>query len=361
MDKPSSLAVEDTASRRGEERHGLLRKCLAVIRGLAPYTHGHWRWFAIGACAATGVVAARLVLPWPLRAVADRWLTGPAATHAGLSASIPVPVDPVIAMGIIFFLLIFALGLSDFLARFYFARFAIETVRALRSAAFSFALRTRPEGRVTQSDSVSRLVDDTARIKTGLQGFLMRVATNGTVFLGMTIILFYMDTSLGLIFAAAGCITAMVTGVAAARTFQNSLLQRANESRLAFEIQQAFHEGEPRPLNSNDGVFEATQTKLQGIATWTTHGVFGVAVLAALWVGADAVDIGRMAAGDMVVFMMYALMMRGPIVRLARQGCRTGKVLGTGYRLVQLLPADEEFEGKDADRGPSAKAAVTEG
>lgn len=108
------------------------------------------------------------------------------------------------------------------------------------------------------------------------------------------------------------------------------------------------------PLETNDGVFEATQTKLQGIATWTTHGIFGAAVLAALWVGALAVDAGRMAAGDMVVFMMYALMMRGPIVRLARQGCRTGKALGTGYRLVQLFSVDTVARTKQ--REPLAAA-----
>ena len=68
--------------------------------------------------------------------------------------------------------------------------------------------------------------------------------------------------------------------------------------------------------------------------------MFGLAVLAALWVGVNGVEAGRFAAGDMVVFMMYVLMMRGPIVRLARQGSQTGKVLGAGYRIIQARQED---------------------
>ncbi|MGH8729556.1 MAG: hypothetical protein ACREV9_15675 [Burkholderiales bacterium] len=44
-----------------------------------------------------------------------------------------------------------------------------------------------------------------------------------------------------------------------------------------------------------------------------------------------------MEVGDLVVFMMYALMMRGPIVRLARQGSKTGRIFGAGYRLVHMI------------------------
>lgn len=359
--RPRDLGNVAPLGLKAERDQGLLAKCLAVVRGLAPYTRGHWRWFVLGACAAMGVVAARLVLPWPLRVVADRWLADEGAADAWLAGLIPNALDPVLAMGMIFLVLIFLLGLSDFLERFYFARFSIDTVRAIRSAAFSSALRRRPEHGGRQNDLISRLVDDTARIKTGLQGFLVRVATNGTVFLGMTIVLFIIDAGLGLIFSVAGFATAIVTCWAAARTFQNSLLQRANESRLASEIRQAFHNhgGDATPLKTNDGVFEATQTKLQGIATWMTHGIFGVAVLAALWVGARAVDAGRIAAGDMVVFMMYALMMRGPIVRLARQGCRTGKALGTGYRLIQLFSSEAKLDAKPA--APLARAALKGG
>jgi Ser/Thr protein kinase RdoA (MazF antagonist) len=322
-----------------EERR-VLHKSLSVIGALAPYGRRHWRWFALGSLAAIAVVAGRLALPWPLRAVADRWISkGPSAD--GMVGLLPSSMDPVLAMGSVFFVLILALGLADFLERLCFARFSVATVRDLRTEAFSSALGARTkEDDTPTGDLVSRLVGDAARVKSGIQAFLVRVATNGLVFFGMTIILLKMQAQLGLIFAAAGLGTALVTLWAAARIFQSSLEHRDKEGELANEIQAALEtqsgEATLLAIKGDSGRDETTPTRFQGIATWTTHGIFGAAVLAALWVGALAVEAGEMQGGDMVVFMMYALMMRGPIVRLARQGARTGKILGAAYRLVQL-------------------------
>jgi ABC-type multidrug transport system fused ATPase/permease subunit len=88
---------------------------------------------------------------------------------------------------------------------------------------------------------------------------------------------------------------------------------------------------------------EAQLTHAQGVATWATHAIFGAAVLAALAAGSNAVAAGRIGVAEMVLFMMYALMMRGPLVRLARQGAKSGRILAAGHRLLQLTetPAKE--------------------
>ena len=39
----------------------------------------------------------------------------------------------------------------------------------------------------------------------------------------------------------------------------------------------------------------------------------------------------------MVLFLMYALIIRGPTVRLARQGARLGKTVATANRVVKVL------------------------
>lgn len=324
-----------------EDKRSNFRQSWAVLRGLAPYSRRHWRWFALGAIAAVGVVAARLALPWPLRTVAD--LARGAADSNWILTLAPSGLDPVLAMGGIFFALIFALGLSDLLERLYFARFSIATVRGLRSEAIAAVVGTRAEERSSQSgDLVSRLIGDTGRIKSGMQGFLVHVATNGLVFVGMTVILFTMHVRLGLIFALAGIATALVTAWAAARIFRNTISHRAREGELADRIQDALQSDSDddtamAEIDDASNGDEARQTKFQGIATWTTHAIYGAAVLAALWAGSAAVEAGELALGDLVVFMMYALMIRGPIVRLARQGSKTGKIFGAGYRLVQLF------------------------
>jgi ABC-type multidrug transport system fused ATPase/permease subunit len=66
-------------------------------------------------------------------------------------------------------------------------------------------------------------------------------------------------------------------------------------------------------------------------------------------VGAQAANAGRISASDVVIFMMYALMMRGPIIRLARQGANSGKILAAAHHLLELSSRN--------DRTYSASAA----
>ena len=332
--------------KRGNE-DGLRVKALTVVRGLAPYGRRHWRVFAAGAVAAAFVVAARLALPWPLRAITDLWV---ADEGGAVSSSAVAAWHPALRMGTVFLGLLVALGLADLCERLYFARFSIAVVRDLRADTFHSVARAHPRDRSSKSgDLVARLIGDTARIKSGLKTFLVHVVTNGIVFLGVIVVLLSLDPALGLVFGGAALGTAIVTVWAASRTFRTSLKYRKKEGRLADTIQQGLRHGPTGAqfdkVNHSSGTHEAALTRFQGIATWTTYSVFGLSVLAALWVGVDAVEAGRLAPGDMVVFMMYAVMMRGPIVRLARQGSQTGKVLGAGYRVVEARHHAEAIVG----------------
>lgn len=350
-------AVEDPVSAPSTSPRGNgaplahARDAAKALSALARFGRRHWRAFACGSLAAAGVVAGRLALPWPLRAVSDRWLgQGGAAGDDGLLALVPAGLDPVLAMGALFLAVMLGLGLADFLERLWFARFALSTVGDLREAAFAAVMRRRHQPLpIEPGEVIARLIGDAARIKSGMQVFLVHVATNGAVFLGVTVILFGMEPALGLIFAAAATGTALATGWGAARLFRGALKRREKEGRIANRIVDRLRgseddDGEAVKLARDGDSQGAAQTRTIGVATWTSHVLFGLAVLAALVVGADAVEEGRIATADLLVLMMYALLMRGPIVRLARQGSKSGKTLGTARRLVQLAdsprPAD---------------------
>ena len=345
-----------------QDRGVLLAKSAQVFKGLAPHARRHLRWLTLGAVAATFVVAARLALPWPLRAVAENWM-GPAGTAgSGAAPASPISLDPVLAMGVAFLALILLLGFSDYCARLYFARFAIGTVRDLRGSVLRSVARAGKRARAKRpGDLISRLVGDTARIKTALQGFLIHVVTNGLTLAGATVIVLSMNVKLGLVFAAAVVATAIFSVVVAGKVFRKALKFRQQEGRLADEIQSLVASRESggsglKKLNRSSGHHEASLTHLQGVATWVTHGIFGLAMLVTLWIGGGAVASGELPAADMVVVMMYALTMRGPIVRLARQGSRTGKVLGPAYRLVQLQDKASAAEAKTRARKLRTKA-----
>ena len=346
---------------------GLGRTALKVLPVLARQGRKSRRWFAYGNLAAIGVVVSRLALPWPLRKIA-KWKVGAGTTHIVGGVQLG-GTDYILAMGVMFLVIILSLGLFDFLSRLFYARFAIGMVRDLRSNVLESALRLsiderqalisrinfqvakddRLDNEVSSGDSsqsesasgdfVSRLVSDTARLKSGVQSFLVHVVTNSLLLAGIVVVLCMIDLTLGLVFAAAAAGTALVTAWAAQRIFYASNKARAKEGKLVERIKAAVKNVDDEyalaRLNASSG--GASQTRLQGISTWSAHMFFGLAVLGSLWIGARSLEAGRMEVADLVVPMMYALHVRASFVRLARQGAKSGRMMAAALRLVQLI------------------------
>jgi len=332
---PGIHPVED----QPEHDLGLAHSIGVTIRGIWAFGRVHRALLFKGSLAAIGVVAARLALPWPLRSVAA------VVTDSDFSAGITNDLNArILQLSLLFLILVVALGLLDYLARLFFSRFAISTTRDLRQAIFGATLGIDPTSRqVASGDLVSRLIGDTARVKAGLQGFLLHVATNGLLFVGVTVILWIIDPRIGLFFTLAAVATGLITVWGARRIFHVSLQNRRKEGKLADKIYSSLRKPQPqsklRRINKSSGRYEASLTRMQGRVTWAAHLIFGLAVVGSLWSGAHAVAAGTVTAANLVLFMFYILMIAGPITRLARQGTRTGKILGPAYRLVQMLPA----------------------
>jgi len=299
----------------------LWSKILMVLAELTRFGRAHRRWFAKGVLITFVVVASRLALPWPLKAVADQWMKR-GFTRPGrevLIQLVPAGVDPVVAMGMLFLLLSLVVGLADFLERSWFDRFSQALCNDMEAEATN--------GAAANPGAARDIATDSERLKSGLSGFMVQVATNGLVFAGVAAVLITMAPSVGLVFAIAGVLTATVTGGAAVMIFGDSLTSRgARRSGLSGTSHRHHHLKQP----------ETRSTLLQGAATWVAHGIFGLAVLLALLIAAQAANTGRISAGDVVIFMMYTLMMRGPIIRLARQGAKSGKILAAAYHLLEI-------------------------
>ena len=325
----------------------LLHQGVAVTRMLIHYGSRHRGQFVKASLAALMVVATRLALPWPMWVITHQWISTSSSPGSGVYHLLLTSVDPTITMGVLLLLLLVILGLADMIERLYFARFAIGAIRDLRADVFK-AARRRHKRKIThkRGDLVARLIGDTARIKNGLKGFFIHVTTHGIVFVGVTVILLVMDIRLGSVFVCATVATGVVTAWGAGWMFRRSLKQRRKEGKLAQQIQKSFkaksRTARFKKLNKSSGRHQAALTRMEGVITWATHGIYGVTVLAALWAGTAGVTAGRMQFADMVIFMMYALMMRGPIVQLARHGSRTGKIMGNTYRLLEVLQENKE-------------------
>jgi len=316
---------------------------------MLPCARRHRRRLLQGGVMALFVIGIRLSLPWLFRGMLKPLLSGAGVREESLVPGESGVVAQPLLFGLVLLVLLIALGFADFLMRLKFAQFAIGTVRDLRARAFQSVMqidpRIRPSG---PGDLVARLIGDTARLKEGLKGFLVHVATNGLMLIGVSIVLVWVDLALGTVFAAAYALIGVVVLYGATRVYHRAIKLRTKEGRLAESIHQAWRHDAVDPsfveINQSSGKQEATVTRLQGRTTWAAHAIFGAAILLLIWFGTRAVTAGTLSGADMLVFIFYSLMTRAPIVQLARQGTRTGKILACADRLEQILRTGRQQE-----------------
>lgn len=325
-----------------------------VFQTVRPYIMDNRRLLALGCLLAFAVVAIRVALPWPLKAILHQWVDPSEGPATGVSTWFD-SINPTVVNAAFFLGLLMMLGWVDYWQRLYFARFSINVAHDLRLAAVDAAVcrSANQFDKVATGDLVSRLIGDLARFKSGLKGFLVHVATNGLYFVGVMAVLFYVDLKIGIVMSLAGLLIGVGTWWGATATYQRAKRYRQKEGDLAESIQRAtggrsgsadFAVG-----SRESGSHEAALTQIQGRTTWFSHAIFGVAVVACLILGGRAVEAGTLEATSMVIFVLYALMLRAPMVQLSRQGARTGKILACLVRINDVIDTDKNENNRQAD------------
>ena len=320
-------------------------------RAFLPFARRHRSQFWKATAAAFLTVGCRLAFPWPLRALLGPWLESDGA--GGESAALLAPaLEDVLPLAALFFAIILVLGLAEFYQRLAVARFSIAWVRDIRAEAFRAAHRVDSHNlSVRTGDLVARLIGDTARLKAGLKGFLVHVATNGILFVGVTLILMWIDVRLGAVMAVACSLVLFASLWGAYRVFERYLKLRKKEGKLADRIQEALEEGPEEEsfarVNYSSGQHEASVVRIQGITTFVSHAVLGLAALVAIAIGVSGLQSQRIDPSDLFIFFLYVVTLHRPAVRLARQGTRIGKMMACGDRLYRLLSAARKVEDEE--------------
>lgn len=356
VDRISSEATASQTKKRARKQPSFsnsrlfMQRVLSSSRFLSTYAKAHRARFVHGTLFSILLVAIRVAMPWPLQALIKPWLAGGQA--GGEAANLALfGWHPAVFVGIIYAVLITVLGFADYRLRFNFARFAIGVVRDIRTAVINgIGQIRRLDPNRTSGDLVTRLIGDSARLKAGLKGFLVHVATNGLLFVGISGVLLWMEWRIGFIFLIASLLTVVLTLRGASQIFSRSLKYRRKESKMAHTIAERLilqqnQEDEDEDdaddpsleANHSSGKYEASITRIQGRTTWAAHLVLAIAIPAALWQSYRAVSTGLINPGELFIVMLYALMILGPMVRLARQGTRCGKILANAQRLRKLL------------------------
>jgi len=302
-----------------------------VIDRLTPFGVRHRLLLFWGILFALPVVALRCALPWLLHS-AINLLQSPGNS---LLNSMWMYGSALLGSLIL-------LGLADHLLRLQFARFAINTAKSLRENILS-NLRRQEIGMddIEEGELVSRLIGDLARMKAGIKGFLVHVAVNLLFFGLVAMILLSRNFLLCAGFVVAFLAVTVMGMWAAVWIYRKASLYRQKEGDLAVAASNVLNrevaDNWTRELDEGSARSEASITRIQGWATWGAHSVAGLLVFFVLIAGVAMVTRGHLSNSDFILFLLYALSVRTPLVHMARQGARAGKIFACGTRLTQLL------------------------
>lgn len=313
-------------------------KSRPVISRLYPFGLKHRQLLFLGIVFALPVVALRCALPWIMHSAIDL-LQGPTRDLAGT----------MLMYGGALLGSLVLLGLADHLLRLQFARFAIGMAKSLREDILSNL--TRQEAGledIEEGELVSRLIGDLARMKAGIKGFLVHVAVNLLFFGLVSMILLSRNLLLSAGFVVA-FLAVTATGMwAASWIYRKASLYRQKEGDLAVAASNVLNreiaDHWTRELDEVSSRSEASITRIQGWATWGAHSMAGLLVFFIVVFGLTMVARGTLSKSDLILFLLYALSVRTPLVHMARQGARTGKIFACAIRLTQLLGPIREAE-----------------
>jgi ATP-binding cassette subfamily B protein len=336
-----------------------------VARRLGPYARPHRRWLVFGSLGTLFVVACRLAFPWPLRGVLELAFDQQGST--GVADMAPSAGDPALWLGGAFVLIVLIQGLAELVQRVSFARFSIGLVHDARTAAVERLSQPRtPNGdKRDPGDLIARVIGDSARVKSGLKGVLIRMTQNGVFFWGVLIVLFVIEWRLGLVFLAGGALMTTIALFGAVRVTNISRRLRRKEGLLAGRMHAllvgdgADDQDEVEAAERKSARGEAKTTKVEGLTIWGVHATLAVTSCAVVLLGLQLVRSGVMQPADMFTVLFYLLMVHNPTVRLARQTVRLGRVLASAERLAKVI---EPERGKpQAAAQPAASLARVEG
>lgn len=328
----------------------------ALVPFLAPY-----RWLLAAAIAAlVSTAAISLVLPLAVRRVVDGFETSAEALLDG------------------YFLA--ALGIAALLAlgsglRFYLvSRLGERVVADIRKAVFDRMIGMSPAfyEKLMTGEVLSRITTDTTLIL-GVIGSSISIALrNSLTLIGGLILLFYTSAKLAalvLLIVPIVVVPIIVLGRrlrALSRETQDWIAASsgsASEALLSVQTVQAFtHEQASRAEfgNVTEKSFRATNKRilLRSVMTVIVITLVFSGIVGVLWIGARDVRADVMTVGELVQFVIYAVIVAGGAAALSEIWGELQRAAGATERLAELLDADDTVRDMDS---PAVLAAPVAG
>jgi len=320
------------------------RGSLAVLRALGPFLSPYRLRVALAAAALLVAAAATLTMPLAFRQLIDLGFSGEGASGAGVNRAF---------LALFAVAIVLALGTA---LRFYCVSWLGERVTAdIRNAVYRQVLRQDPRFFETlrTGEVLSRLTADTTLIQTLIGTSISLGLRNALLFAGALAMLVITSPQLASVIVGLLVVVVLpilVFGRRVRRLSRDSQDRIADSSALAGEtlnaiqIVQAYarEDFEGRRFGaSTETAFASAVRRVRARSALTALAivlVFG-AIVFVLWVGAHAVLEGRMTAGLLTQFILYAVIVGGAAGAIAEVFGDIQRAAGATERLLELLEA----------------------
>ncbi len=337
----------------GSDEERAKAKSLRPLRELVPFLLPY-RLLLVAALAALAVTAMlALALPLAVRRVIDGFFVE-SLPEMDLYFAAAIGIAALLAVGS---------GLRFYLV----TRLGERVVADIRRAVFDKVVGMSPTfyERIMTGEVLSRLTTDTTLVLS-VVGSSVSIALRHMLTLGGGLVLLTVTspklTALVLVGVPVVIVPILTLGRRLRLQSRESQDRIAESSALASEVllaaqtvQANTHEGVTRErfASLTERAFDAARRRLETRALMTTIVIFLVfsAVVGVLWVGARDVREGLMTPGELVQFVIYAVMVAGATASLSEIWGELQRAAGATERMVELL-ATEDSVSDPADPLP---------
>jgi ATP-binding cassette subfamily B protein len=319
---------------------------VGALRGLAPFLRPYLLMVVLALVALVLTAAISLILPLAVRRVVDGFNTGSTELLDQYFGAALV-IAALLAVGT---------GLRYYLV----TRLGERVVADIRRALFDRVLGMSPAffERILTGEVLSRITTDTTLILSVIGSSVSVALRNVLMLIGGLVLLFLTSaklTGLVLLIVPAIVVPIIVLGRKLRRLSKEnqdwiaSSSGSASEALLSVQTVQAFtHEGPTRAAFAEvtEKSFGSAKTRIRTRAVMTVIVIFltFAGIVGVLWIGARDVRSGAMSVGELIQFVIYAVMVAGAVGALSEIWGELQRAAGATERLVELLNAEDAVQ-----------------
>lgn len=335
-------------------------KRIGALAALWPFMRPYLSLIVAAGFALTATAIISLVLPLAVRRVVD-----------GFDARQSVLLDQYFGA---------ALGIAGLLAigtglRYYLVtRLGERVVADIRKAVFDKTIGMSPSffEKVMTGEVVSRITTDTTLLLSVIGSSVSIALRNILILIGGLVLMMLTSaklTGLVLLIVPAVVVPIILLGRrlrVLSRVYQDEIAAssgNASEALLSVQAVQAFTHEKPSRLafaGYTERAFDSARKRIATRALMTMIVIFLIfsGVVGVLWIGAHDVQAEAMTPGQLVQFLIYAIMVAGGVAALSEIWGEIQRAAGATERLVELLQSEDAVADPMQAVTPIIKGAV---